>query len=135
MSYWCGGWDGTDSLTFSGTGWRVYLTLSGMIDPGPTSTFVFLDVREDSIEWGNFGTDMTGWPDKPALLGFVDLPGAYHNRACGFSFADGHSEIKRWLDARTVPPLKKGVLLGDTFKSPNNKDVTWLQERATRRVK
>ena len=26
-----------------------------------------------------------------------NLPASYHNGACGFSFADGHSEIKRWL--------------------------------------
>jgi len=26
------------------------------------------------------------------------LPASYHNGACGFTFADGHSEIKKWLD-------------------------------------
>ena len=25
-----------------------------------------------------------------------DLPANYHNGACGYSFADGHSEIKAW---------------------------------------
>ena len=33
----------------------------------------------------------------------------YHHLACGFSFADGHSEIKRWRDARTMPPLTIGA--------------------------
>jgi hypothetical protein len=135
MNYWAGGWDGKDSLGFSGSGWRVYLTLGDMLDPGPSRTFIFLDMREDSIDWGNFGTDMIGWPDKPASIGFVDLPAFYHNRAGGFSFADGHSDIKRWLNNRTMPRIKKAVMFPDNFRSPNNKDVIWLQERATRKLK
>ena len=70
---------------------------------GPSRTFVFLDMREDSIDVGNFAPDMRGWPNDPSQWGFYDLPGAYHHRHCGFSFADGHSEIKRWLDDRTIP--------------------------------
>ena len=31
-----------------------------------------------------------------------DLPASYHNGAGGLSFADGHQEIKRWLDPRTT---------------------------------
>ena len=94
MNYWVGGWDGKDALNLGST-WRVYLTLGDMVDPGPTRTFVFLDMREDSIDVGNFAPDMTGWPDRPAAIGFFDLPGFYHGRAGGFSFADGF-RIKRW---------------------------------------
>ena len=53
--------------------------------------------------------DMTGYALDPALYAFTsDLPGMYHHRACGFSFADGHSELRRWLDPRTTPPLVPG---------------------------
>jgi prepilin-type N-terminal cleavage/methylation domain-containing protein len=100
--------------------------------PGPSKVFVFLDMREDSIDMGNFGTRMAGWPDQPSLYGFYDLPGSYHHLACGFSFADGHSEIHRWRDSRTTPPLVSGGLIPDTFTSPDNPDVGWLQEHATR---
>lgn len=134
MNYWLGGVNGSNYWRVSGSGWRVYLSLGEMVDPGPTRTFVFLDMREDSIDQGNFATDMTGWPDNPAALRFLDLPGAYHNRAGGFSFADGHSEIKRWLDDRTVPPLKKRGFTPDRYQSPYNKDIIWLQERATRKL-
>ena len=105
-----------------------------MIDPGPSRTFVFLDMREDSIDIGNFAVDMTGWSDEPSQTGFYDFPASYHNRAGGLSFADGHSEIRRWLDDRTVPPLVSGGLVPDIGPSPNNKDVIWLQERGTRKV-
>ncbi len=90
-------------------------------------------MREDSIDIGNFATDMTGWPDHPEQAGFYDLPGSYHHRAGGLSFADGHSEIKRWLDDRTMPPLVFNGDVPDEFPSPSNADVLWLQERATRK--
>ena len=69
--------------------------MSDMTDPGPSQTFVFLDMRQDSIDIGNFATDMIGWPNNPAQNAFYDLPGSYHNRGGGFSFADGHAEIKK----------------------------------------
>src|SRR5215471_7788949 len=132
MNFWFGGFGGVD-YGLSGGGWRLYFKMSDLIDPGPARTWLFLDMREDSIDIGNFATDMTGWPDSPSLTGFYDLPGMYHNRACGFSFADGHSEIKRWLDDRTMPPLLDTADIPDIFTTPNNPDVVWLQERATRR--
>lgn len=61
-----------------------------------------------------------------------DLPGFYHHSACGFSFADGQSEIRRWCDIRTMPPLQENSGVPDCFDSPGNPDVAWLQEKATR---
>jgi type II secretory pathway pseudopilin PulG len=132
MNLFLGGWAGTDG------GWgpavsdyKIYLKQSELFDPGPAKLFVFLDMREDSINMGNFATYMGGWPDRPQLYAFWDLPGYYHHFACGFSFADGHSEIRRWRDPRTMPPLIQGVSMGG-FASPANADIGWLQERSTR---
>jgi prepilin-type N-terminal cleavage/methylation domain-containing protein len=132
MNFWFGGWGGNDG-GLSGGGWRLYFKMSDLINPGPARTWLLLDMRQDSIDIGNFATDMTGWPDQPAMTGFFDLPGMYHHRACGFSFADGHSEIKRWMDSRTTPPLVNNGEINDIYTSPRNPDVIWLQERATRR--
>jgi prepilin-type processing-associated H-X9-DG protein len=45
---------------------------------------------------------------------FTDFPASYHNGAAGFSFADGHGEIKKWLDPRTEEkPLLSHSLLQD----------------------
>jgi len=131
MNFWFGGFGGQD-LRMSGGGWILYRKRSDMVI-GPTKTWLFLDMREDSIDIGNFATDMTGWPDQPQLTAFYDLPGMYHNRACGFSFADGHSEIKKWRDSRTTPPLKPHGEIPDHISTPRNQDVIWLQERATRK--
>jgi prepilin-type processing-associated H-X9-DG protein len=62
----------------------------------------------------------------------VDYPASYHNGAAGFGFADSHAEIKKWLDPRTRPVLRPRQLLPLDVGSPNNKDVRWMQERATR---
>ena len=133
MNVYLGGWGGT----YGGYGpemtvYQLYMKYTDLKDPGPTGTFVFLDQREDSINMGNFAVNMAGYsPSNPKLYKFWDLPGAYHNRASGFSYADGHSELKRWLDARTYPPLFPG---GAPVLTPaaNDVDITWLQDHATR---
>jgi prepilin-type N-terminal cleavage/methylation domain-containing protein/prepilin-type processing-associated H-X9-DG protein len=111
--------------------WIVFRTLSQMVKPGPAMTFVLLDERLDSINDAFFVTDMTGYPNL-ATTKIVDLPASYHGGACGFSFADGHSEIHKWRDPRTMPALKLNQLATLNFSSPNNKDVLWMQEHCTR---
>ena len=111
-----------------GANWVVFRKLSNMVRPGPAMTFVLLDERHDSINDGYFVTEMDGYPN-PKQTKIVDFPAAYHNNACGFSFADGHSEIRRWRDARTFNP-KLPLTLNQS--SPDNKDVMWMQEHSTR---
>jgi prepilin-type N-terminal cleavage/methylation domain-containing protein/prepilin-type processing-associated H-X9-DG protein len=126
-----GGWDGG----FPGNS-RMYFKMSDLLNtPGPSKIFVFLDMRSDSIDIGNFLVNMAGFsPYAPGNYVFDDLPGFYHNRACSFSFADGHSEIKKWMDPRTTPPLSETGTITDQFSSAYNKDIAWLQDHATRPV-
>jgi len=131
MSLWVGGLEGRTDGGFSGPGWRVYAKMSDMTDPGTAQTIVFLDQREDRINWGNCLIDMTGYPDLSKTQFNTDYPASYHHRAGGFSFADGHSELKRWIDARTCPPIGKAQ--DGIVKSANNPDIRWLQDRATRK--
>jgi len=133
MNLWIGGFGGVDAGLSGGGQWRLYFKESDMVDPGPAKTFVLLDLREDSIDIGNFAVDMRGWPDEPALTSFYDLPGSYHNGAGGLSFADGHSEIRKWVDGRTTPPLVRDGNIMDHLQTPANRDIIWLQERCTRR--
>jgi prepilin-type processing-associated H-X9-DG protein len=68
---------------------------------------------------------MNGYPD-PNTTYIVDYPASYHNGSCGFAFADGHSEMHKWRDGRTVPPL--GNFLNLNIPSPKNPDVVWMQD-------
>ena len=128
MSIWAGGNSGTDGGW--GPLWRVNTKMSDFVDPGPSGTYVLLDEREDSINDGFFVVSMDGYPNA-AQTKMVDFPASYHNRAGGFSFADGHAEIRKWVDARTTPPIKKDLVLNQP--QPNNPDIVWMQERSTRR--
>jgi prepilin-type N-terminal cleavage/methylation domain-containing protein len=135
MNNWVGGpgWGNSGAWRpNSPTGWRVYTQFSDMTDPGPAMTWVFLDEREDSINDGYFVVDMAGYANQPNRWKIVDYPASYHNKAGGLSFADGHSEIRKWRDPRTIPVLRKNQLLPLDVASANNKDVLWLQERSTR---
>jgi len=138
MNLYVGGFVGTDGNWGFANNYMVYSKLSQLSGGSAPADkiFVFLDMREDFINWGNFMTEMQGYsPPQPEQYSFTsDLPGCYHNRACGFSFADGHSEVKRWLDARTMTPLVDGGNpLAFLFNpSPYNADVGWLQDHSTR---
>jgi prepilin-type N-terminal cleavage/methylation domain-containing protein/prepilin-type processing-associated H-X9-DG protein len=126
-------WVGGPSWGNSGSGWKVYTKDSDLTHPGPSQTFVLLDEREDSINDGYFVVDMAGYPDNGGSWKIVDYPASYHNGAATFAFADGHSEIHRWKNARTVPELSKSNIPLDV-PSPNNEDVFWMQERSTRKI-
>ncbi len=132
MSAWVGGNDGKHTW-YGGPEWRMYLKQSDFVDPGPAQTWVFMDEREDSINDGFWVTWMPDYPD-PAATRMVDYPAGYHNSAAGLSFADGHAEIRKWRDARTVPVLKKNGNIPLNIPSPNNQDVLWIQDRTTRLV-
>jgi len=110
----------------------VYKSMSDVKNPGPAMTIVFLDERCDSVNDGEWCTSTQGWPDKPLQWTMVDFPGSYHAGAGGLSFVDGHSEIHKWKDPRTTPPI--GKLGGLNVNSKNNPDVFWIMEHATRPV-
>jgi prepilin-type N-terminal cleavage/methylation domain-containing protein/prepilin-type processing-associated H-X9-DG protein len=128
--------NGTDGGWPFAAPYMIYAKMSWLVSPKgpPDKIFVFLDMREDNINWSNFMTDMSGYsPNNPALYNLGDLPGFYHNRACGFSFADGHSETHRWLDPRTMPPLGAlGSGGSSSMAVAGDVDVAWLQDHSTR---
>jgi prepilin-type N-terminal cleavage/methylation domain-containing protein/prepilin-type processing-associated H-X9-DG protein len=105
-------------------GWRVYLKESDMSNPSPSQLWVITDEHPDSINDSGFAVSMedSQW---------VDLPAPYHNNATSFSFADGHSEIHKWLSPTGIPP----VLYGPNGTGPTiaggNPNVVWLQQRTS----
>jgi prepilin-type processing-associated H-X9-DG protein len=86
---------------------------------------VFVDERADSLDDSYCGTVAM---EKDAL---ANTPASYHNGACGFAFADGHSETHKWLDPRTKPPVDPSQYRASLRPSPGNPDVKWLQEHST----
>jgi prepilin-type N-terminal cleavage/methylation domain-containing protein/prepilin-type processing-associated H-X9-DG protein len=152
MNFFFGGFGGEGAGEQKGEGnsswgdnYPVYMKTTDLIptqSPGPTQTWVFIDERQDCINWGNYMTDMSGdTPSEPGIYQFnEDMPGMYHNRSAGFAFADGHAEIQHWQDARTTPPLQPPVvgISGETGPAvpplavPRDVDVRWLQLHTVR---
>lgn len=121
--------DGTDGGWGFANTYRIFSKTTDLIAPGPAKTFVFIDMRPEAINWGNFLTYMYGFPNNPSQYEFSDFPGIYHNLGACFSFGDGHAEVHRWLDPRTAPPLTSSPI--SSFPSPNNVDIAWLQAHST----
>lgn len=100
-----------------------FLKMSDFVRPGPANTFVLLD-ESSSINDGWFMASMGGYDPRNRTEqesgGFGDAPGSWHARACGFSFADGHSEIHKW---RQYDELIRS--------RPSADDVDWLQSKTT----
>ena len=113
--------------------YRLYFKLSDFVDPGPSRTFILIDEHPDSINNGAFGV-MISDPAKPAQARIFDFPASYHNGACGLSFADGHAEVHKWLDARTKPPVKFNNYLTLPTLTPRNIDMFWLSEHASAKI-
>jgi prepilin-type N-terminal cleavage/methylation domain-containing protein/prepilin-type processing-associated H-X9-DG protein len=116
-------------------GWRLFNKESDFIRPGPAMTWVFVDEHPDSINDCLFALNMAAPMSWPTYSTWQDLPASYHNGACGFSFADGHAEIKKWLDAQTKAPIQQthpaGVpgVNGDGTTAIH--DNTWIAARTT----
>jgi prepilin-type processing-associated H-X9-DG protein len=123
---------GVPWLDFSS--FNVYYKQGDIRDPGPARTFVFLDERAETLSESVFYLSMDGSPGKTGVTDFYDYPGCAHNGAGSFSFADGHVEIRKWLDPRTTPAKipPSGAGYPPEVASPNNQDIRWLQDRCTR---
>ncbi len=107
---------------YTTTALREFRKQSDILAPSPAKCFVTVDENPKTINDGWFVVD----PNQPRT--WVDAPASYHNKACGFGFADGHAEIKRWRDTN--------LLNAQSVKFPADiatGDLSWLQERTTSR--
>ncbi|MFM7101843.1 MAG: type II secretion system protein [Verrucomicrobiota bacterium] len=100
----------------------------------PSNSWVFVDEHPDSINDAAFANAMTGAETPTGRTGqIIDMPASTHNGACGFAFADGHSEIHRWI-GRTIKPPTKYVNSGVALNVPagdSQVDVHWLYRNTT----
>jgi prepilin-type N-terminal cleavage/methylation domain-containing protein/prepilin-type processing-associated H-X9-DG protein len=130
--------NGSWALGPNNTPWRTYGKLSSLIRPGPSKTWVIIDEHPDSINDPAFCVGM-GTPDAnggPTDNSFVDTPSDTHGGACGISFADGHSEIHKWIGSTVQKPITWVITTStphvNNFAAGDSlQDLRWLQERTT----
>jgi prepilin-type N-terminal cleavage/methylation domain-containing protein/prepilin-type processing-associated H-X9-DG protein len=107
--------------------WQQFLKVGDFRNP--SGIFVFLDEHPDSIDdgWMVFCTGAN--PAERST--WSDLPASSHSGACGFSFADGHSEIEKWLVASTKRPVEKSLNGFPVSVGSDTRDINWFALRTT----
>jgi len=108
--------------------YRTFFKTADISKPSPSQCYVLLDEHPDSINAGGFANMMV---ESPPSARIIDFPASYHNGAAGISFADGHAEIRKWVDKRTQPPARYDNSLQLNVASDNNRDMIWLSERTS----
>ncbi len=120
QGYWLGSIADDSSGSYS-----IYLKFGDVRNISTSDLFITLDEHPDSINDAAFAVNM---PSSPAATYWIDVPAKYHANACGFSFADGHSEIHGWLDSGVIPnPVYGPPNIGGGSRSvAHDPDVVWV---------
>ena len=109
-------------------GYRIFHKRSDLASGVPSGLFLFQDVHPDNLCFPAFKVNMPGGEEA-----FYHYPSSLHNRRGVLVFADGHTESRRWQDARTMPPVNGG-LVAHWDPSPGNSDLDWIRKRTTYRA-
>ncbi len=107
------------SWAFGGA-YRQFLKTTDI--PEPTMTWLTLDEHPDSINDAFFVTDHNA-------NNWQDIPASYHNGACGFSFADGHAEIRKWLSQASIYNVDYAYGPTKPFDAAGRRDMEWYRDR------
>ena len=104
-------------------GFATYGKVSQILNcPGPTQTFIFCEENMCSLNDGYLQISCQSPPEQ-----FEDMPGSYHETALGgFSFADGHAEMHKWVTGVVKIPVRYGFRQSSTLAGMNNADWLWL---------
>lgn len=91
--------------------------VSAITSPGPANIYTLVDEHENSINDSHFFPfdDLRRFNNNP----WLDAPSGRHGDAAGFTFADGHSEVKKWKS----PGLSQVRRSGGTVVANN---ISWL---------
>ena len=99
--------------------------------PGPSDVIVFLEENPDSL----LNKVFDGYLEVDSTGGnFPDVPGSNHKWSCGMSFADGHSELHKWLTPVLHLPVvaNPGSPLSGWPAGNQNADWQWFSTHCSR---
>ena len=118
---------------FGNTGYRTYWKAAQIVNPG--KTWVLIDEHPDSLNDAAFANKMADPGATSAVI--VDFPASYHGGASGIAFADGHSEIHKWI-GKTIKRPVNGTYIGQGQGLPAGdslNDIIWFSEHTTVHIK
>jgi len=85
--------------------------------------WVFIDAHDDTLFAGFFQLGAAGDAD-PAQYQWSSLPAGRHNGSGVLSYSDGHVEQHKWVDGRTLQPVRR--FYPGLIPAPNSPDVKWF---------
>jgi len=96
--------------------------------PMPSMTMVFIE-EADSRGYNN-----GSWALNTEPPGWVDTFAVFHGDNSSFSFADGHSESHKWLEASTIKAARDSANGINSFywsvgNASSNRDFRWIYDR------
>jgi prepilin-type N-terminal cleavage/methylation domain-containing protein len=89
--------------------------MTDMVVPSPALNWVFIDEHPETLNDGQWYMNNK--------LEWTDYPANHHNGAGGLSFADGHSEIHKWIELTT----RQNITQKDVSATP--RDARWVLQR------
>lgn len=101
--------------------WHLYKKISLVLKPA--NTFVFAEEEASSINDGAIAVDC----NQAATI--IDSPAHYHPSGTGFTFADGHAEIHRWLSNTFRTATGNNIPIGSDPASIS--DMSWLVQNTS----
>jgi len=108
--------------------YRQWLKLDQVLRPA--NIFVTIDEHPDTLNDGLFSNN----PDWRSATRWTDAPASNHGGGACISFADGHSEIHKWLSAATKFPViyvempeRANTMPG--WDAAARRDFYWMVER------
>jgi prepilin-type N-terminal cleavage/methylation domain-containing protein/prepilin-type processing-associated H-X9-DG protein len=120
-------WMGWPNVGPWNPGYTLFRKTTDINSPSPSEALVFIDERDDSIDDGLFAIDMQ-------VNQIVNFPASYHGTSGGVTFADGHTEIHRWMSKEVRVRQQIGAQTRKwefTAVPANNPDLIWLRTHAT----
>ena len=95
---------------------------------GPSEIWILTEEHPWTIDDGSFEVP---WGYGAEGGAWTDFPATRHGMKTPFGFGDGHVEMRKWVDPRTVAPAKAGVRLPEFVLAPGSEDLMWLARHTT----
>jgi prepilin-type N-terminal cleavage/methylation domain-containing protein/prepilin-type processing-associated H-X9-DG protein len=103
----------------------VVKKMSELVNPAPAMTWVFIDEHPDSLDDATFFV----FSGMTAGSEWLNLPASFHGNAGGLSFADGHSEIRKWVSPTTSRNVRYDASALHIAAGGDRRDFDWMVAR------
>jgi prepilin-type N-terminal cleavage/methylation domain-containing protein len=106
------------------SGYKAFVKASELTTLQPVDAAVFLEENMCSMNDGYLQVK-NGSPSWP------DVPGSYHVWQCGFSWADGHASLRKWVTSVLKITVSAGYRADSITTGVNNQDYRWWDQHTS----